>query len=217
VPNPVDDAENFADKWNEYPERRQAFMERVVKVRRDFTLAEEKATLNESVNVLSPLLGKRTMTKAAQELGLSASSSSSALAGGQIRVPELGDTSHCARPGWPENKLYNASIRGTVHFEKGGRLLWPIALMPVSRPLWLRFKVKTNTPPPYKAHWQVVNTGREAQLAGDLRGTFFADPDGSDDTHWEATKYSGTHWIEAFIIKNGICVARSGRKEVKIR
>ena len=25
VPNPVDDGENFADKWNEYPERREAF------------------------------------------------------------------------------------------------------------------------------------------------------------------------------------------------
>lgn len=32
VQNPVDPDENFADKWNEYPERREAFMQWLKKV-----------------------------------------------------------------------------------------------------------------------------------------------------------------------------------------
>ena len=90
VANPVDDGENFADKWNEYPERREAFLEWVKKVRSDFTTAASKRTLNESVDALSPVLGKRTMTKAAQDLGLSVGSTLPVLARTQIQVPALG-------------------------------------------------------------------------------------------------------------------------------
>ncbi|MCL1595578.1 MAG: hypothetical protein M3132_14620 [Actinomycetia bacterium] len=34
---------------------------------------------------------------------------------------------------------------------------------------------------------------------------------------WESTAYAGTHWVEAFVIKDGVCVARSGRKYVRVR
>jgi hypothetical protein len=34
---------------------------------------------------------------------------------------------------------------------------------------------------------------------------------------WESTRYASTHWVEAFVVKNGVCVALSGRKLVKIR
>ena len=34
---------------------------------------------------------------------------------------------------------------------------------------------------------------------------------------WESTRYRGTHWIEAFVIKDGLCVARSGPTYVRIR
>jgi hypothetical protein len=67
--------------------------------------------------------------------------------------------------------------------------------------------------------WQVVNTGVEAQAAGleQLRGGF---DEGSGDfgtTRWEHAQYRGTHSIEAFVIKVGVCVARSGPVRVKVR
>jgi hypothetical protein len=31
-----------------------------------------------------------------------------------------------------------------------------------------------------------------------------------------ASGYSGVHWVEAFVVKNGYCVARSGRKYVNL-
>ncbi len=33
----------------------------------------------------------------------------------------------------------------------------------------------------------------------------------------EGTQYAGTHWVEASIIKDGICVAKSGRRIVRVR
>ena len=80
----------------------------------------------------------------------------------------------------------------------------------------LRFQTKTNAPPPYDVKWQVVNTGREAAAVGGLRGEFY-DSEGRPGVRKESTAYAGTHWVEAFVVKEGRCVARSGRKLVRIR
>jgi hypothetical protein len=217
VANPVDDDENFADKWNEYPERREAFLQWVKKVRSDFSSAARRQTLDEAADEMAPLLGRSAMTKAAQDMGLRVSSALPVIVRPQFQVPALGDTGHLQRPQWPERPNNTAQITGTVHFKSGGRLLWPITEKPISKKLWLRFKAKTNTPSPYEVHWQVTNTGREAAQAGQLRGIFYDSDKGMDGVRWESTAYSGTHLVEAFIIKNGICVARSGQKQVRIK
>ena len=217
VANPVDPDENFADKWNEYPERREAFFQWLKKVRADFSSAARKQTLDEAANEMSPLLGRRVMTKAAQEMGLHVSSTLPVIVRPQIQVPALGDTRHCRSPQWLERPTYSARVTGTVHFKENGRLLWPLTEKPVSKKLWLRFKVKTNTPQPYDVRWQVANTGWEAIQASQLRGDFYKCDEGTDNMRWESTAYAGTHLVEAFIIKNGICVARSGQKQVKIK
>ena len=70
---------------------------------------------------------------------------------------------------------------------------------------------------PYEVHWQVVNTGAEAYKANGLRGGFYK---GTTETHGtvrkENTEYKGKHWIECFIVKDGICCARSGEFVVNI-
>jgi hypothetical protein len=48
-----------------------------------------------------------------------------------------------------------------------------------------------------------------------LRGDFY-DSDFKDGK-WERSEYRGTHWVEAFVIKGGVCQARSGKYFVKIR
>jgi hypothetical protein len=62
-----------------------------------------------------------------------------------------------------------------------------------------------------------VNTGAEASAAGQLRGDFYEGEGNSNNVRWEETKFNGTHWVEAFVVKNGSCVARSGRVYVRIR
>lgn len=75
----------------------------------------------------------------------------------------------------------------------------------------------SNVKPPYLIKWQVVNTGAEAVEAKGLRGEFYEGEGNYGTTRWESTLYRGTHWIEAFVIKHGVCVARSGRVYVMIR
>jgi hypothetical protein len=76
------------------------------------------------------------------------------------------------------------------------------------------FKVTTNAAEPYDVYWQVVNTGPHAAREHGLRGTFFKGKSLQNTlvnkhNNWEATQYTGRHWIEAFIVKNGVCVARN--------
>lgn len=78
----------------------------------------------------------------------------------------------------------------------------------------LRFQVTTNVKGSYTGKWQVVNTGEEAFYAKQLRGDFY-DCDGPH-YRWETAGYAGTHWVEAFVIQDGVCVARTGRKHVKV-
>ena len=82
--------------------------------------------------------------------------------------------------------------------------------------LHLKFVAQTNVRGLYQVFWQVVNTGRHAQLEGDKRGEVFK----SDNSHplvsWEKSLYTGKHWIECFIVKNRTCVARSGKFYVNI-
>ena len=70
----------------------------------------------------------------------------------------------------------------------------------------------------YEIHWQVVNTGDEATQKSGLRGTFFASKDTNNlKYNYEQTSYEGTHWIECFVILDGVCVARSGRFYLNIK
>ena len=87
---------------------------------------------------------------------------------------------------------------------------------------YLKYKAKTKVSLPYSVKWQVVNTGAHAVNEGGLRGGFlmqnFPVTNFPSDHFgkWESTKYTGKHWIECFIIKDSICVARSGKFFVNV-
>lgn len=77
----------------------------------------------------------------------------------------------------------------------------------------IKLTALTTVPEPYEIKWQVVNTGSEALK--DLRGDFY-DSD-YKNVRWERSQYSGTHWVEAFVIKDDRCVARSTPFYIRIR
>lgn len=56
---------------------------------------------------------------------------------------------------------------------------------------------------PYEVWWKVRNSGREATEADQLRGTIRKQA----ESHYEVTKYAGTHFVEVYIVKNGVCRA----------
>jgi hypothetical protein len=217
IPNPVDPDENFADRWNEYPQRRPAFMRWLAKVQVDFSQLLQKQNLNEALDALSPSLGEPIMAKVASDLGLKRQPTLAVAVVRPLQVPALGDTRHCQNPLWPVQQTCRANVTASVHFAKGGKKLWELTGRPVPKRVWLKFTVKTNALLPYDVRWQVVNTGREAIEARQLRGDFYDGDIPGNTVRWETTAYNGTHWVEAFIIKGGACVARSGRKTVMVR
>lgn len=218
VANPVDPDENFADKWNEKAERRLAFFKWHERIQSDFADIVDKRSLYEFAESLSTPFGRSAVLTAAKSLGLDFSEGAVIHRAILIQIPALADSQHCRAPEWPLMLSYKASITGTVYralYSK--KKLWDLTDRPVPKNVGLRFVISTNVPPPYEVRWQVVNTGREAAIAGQLRGGFYRSDDSTDAVRWESTSYAGTHWIEAFIIKNDVCVARSNRKFVKIR
>ncbi len=70
----------------------------------------------------------------------------------------------------------------------------------------LRFEVERITvPAPYDVYWKVKNRGEEAVRRDCLRGQIVAD--GGRLRKDEPTAFRGNHYVECYVVKNGVCVA----------
>ncbi len=63
-----------------------------------------------------------------------------------------------------------------------------------------------NVPEPFDVYWKVRNSGEEALDADMMRGQ--VERDGGSRTRVEPTAYKGSHYVEVFIVKGNVCVAR---------
>ena len=76
------------------------------------------------------------------------------------------------------------------------------------------FRVRTDVPSPYAVFWKVRNFGTEAAAVGQLRGLI---EDGTAaHTKRESTSYTGTHWVECYVVKDRV-VRATDRHLVRIR
>ncbi len=64
----------------------------------------------------------------------------------------------------------------------------------------------TNVPAPYTLYWKVRNGGAEASRLHELRGAISKD-EGSQQKV-ETTLYTGHHYVECYLIKNGVVVSK---------
>lgn len=202
VASPVDAGENFADKWNEHPERGQAFQKWITEAADDFeriNLATDPSELiHKSLRTQLPTTRKGSTTLAKSWGGRAA-----------------GLPSHVEPIQWESRRSGQASIKATLHRQENGVSLGPMPKR-TKKGLHIRFEVSTDVPEPFEVHWQVVNTGAEAESAGGLRGGFYRGETHAPRVRWERTQYKGTHWVEAFVVKDSVCVAQA-KKYVNIR
>lgn len=85
------------------------------------------------------------------------------------------------------------------------RLLGGTYWLPHGRSLC--FKVEhCNVPPPYQLFWKVRNVGPEAERRQCIRGKIEADR--GSHTRYESSDFGGDHYVEAYVVKDGVCVAR---------
>jgi predicted nucleotidyltransferase len=71
--------------------------------------------------------------------------------------------------------------------------------------LEIRCDLVTNCPQPYNVYWKVKNVGPEAQRRNQVRGQIFE----GKTTLIEKSSFYGNHYIECYLVKNGICVSKT--------
>jgi hypothetical protein len=218
IQNPVNPSENFADRWHEDNHARaKAFFEWVASVKNDIQFLLKENQIDELKNLLSDRFGERSLNEAwtgyekdivhqSKDLVIRPSTALS-----RFNVP------HRQTPIWPVIKSYTVKMSARIQIN-GLWVDFNSDCTPLPKYCDLIFSAKTDVPKPYDVCWQVVNTGKEAENAEQLRGKIFPSKTAGAGglTRKEATKYHGMHWIECFIIKNGKCVARSGEFVVNI-
>ena len=140
-----------------------------------------------------------------------------AVVSSDIAKPELGRASHQEPMPWAFDKKHGARIYAYTYLGKKIKLSGLKSDgRTIKNGLDLKYVVKTNVRGSYQIFWQVVNTGSHAESDGGRRGKIIESNDPNLLVHWEESLYTGKHWIECFIVKDGICVARSGRFYVNI-
>ncbi|MBI9094920.1 MAG: nucleotidyltransferase [Sphaerochaeta sp.] len=203
IMNPTNHGENFADKWHENENgiphaRAKAFFQWVAWAKDDFlNIAERLDEEHYTRSLVSPANNNKILS-VAQPRGLT------------FNVP------HRQKPYWPIGLSNSAQI--LAKYKANGSWQGFNSGDPLNKHLDLLFSASTNVPAPFQVYWQVVNTGKEAEEARQLRGEIVLSKTAGVGglTQKEYTSYTGIHCVECFIVKNSVCVARSGEFVVSI-
>jgi len=224
VPNPVSPDENFADKWELEPRKAQLFFEWLDLIEREHRELLTETGFQKIGEYLTEAYGAREASKALEKFSrrsragrLVPYGSPSALAE-SIQELTTFNLPQRRQPIWPIVLRLASSVAVTAKCRKTGNWRSLSNNGQVVRGSSLQFTAISSIQQPFEVFWQVVNTGRDARLKQQLRGQF--EPPRPDATNPlvrdESADYRGRHWIECFIVQNGVCVARSGEFVVNI-
>jgi hypothetical protein len=220
VPNPVNPEENFADKWAESARKKELFVEWLVELERDLDeLARERRPSVVEDYVRKAYRVGPPAAKAAAPTTVAFSAPASVAATNPSARSRF-DVAHRATPPWTVRRTHVVDVRGRI--ERNGRwVTFRSGDGPLPKRCALQFDATTDVPQPFNVFWQVVNTGAEAAavengrgLRGQIRPASNASRLGL--TAEERTLYKGHHWIECFVVKDGVCVAHSGEFVVNV-
>ena len=222
VANPVNLDENFADKWQEYPERKTTFMEWLERVRLEVLAAILDPDLPSALERLRSCFGESAVNSAAHNLNLLSSPSPMLLtrvSATDKSVKQFG-APHRQPPKWKmqlDDRLY---VRVSARVSRNGfrpKTLFADCEVAIPKYCSLQFTANSNAGKTCDVYWQVVNTGQEAKSANALRGDFYSSTlHKGRKIRQESTLYKGMHWVECFVVKDDICIARSGEFIVNI-
>lgn len=211
IPNPVNTLENFADKWQEYPQKANAFFSWVKRVNDDYADLLSSKSREELLNVLYRMFGQKVVDLSHDDLGGFNSIVPIQLAEEKDIIPynvrKALEASHRQKTPWvvPSWSIVKLEVR----MDGNGYCRQIQSGEKIGKGIDLKFQAKHAIKSPYKVKWQVTNTGLEAAHNNCLRGDFYNSENPDINTRIESTRYSGIHYVQCFILKNGKCVAKS--------
>jgi hypothetical protein len=223
IMNPVNPKENFADKWVEKPRKAEVFFEWLRAVEREHQSLLTPIGFDKVGEYIEESYGRREAAVVMEKhAGASRtqgrpSSGASLVASSQSRSLSRFAVSHREAPHWPMRRVGAVRIRGRIK-SNGQWHEFGSDCSGLPKGYDLLFQASTDVQPPFSVHWQVVNTGREAASKNQLRGQIIPSATAGVGglTQKEATAYTGMHWIQCFIVKNGVCMAASDEFVVNI-
>jgi hypothetical protein len=109
---------------------------------------------------------------------------------------------------YPVDIQYDVRIECDVSHNRNDvqRLKWLERIFPISIGKRLRFHIAyCSVPAPYDLMWKVRNVGEVAERRG-IRGQLLKDEGKQERV--EKTDFPGPHFVECYVRKDGVCVAR---------
>lgn len=206
IENPVNTIENFADRWPTEPDKEKAFYYWLKKAQQDFAVLIQGDS-TQSYRILKEILGSRAVNEGYRSAGMTNLISEKYYPVSFNRL--LLDVPHRQQPIWPVRLTHLVEVHGNYRKENKLKTITPDTIVPKGSDIY--FNATTNVSKPFDVYWQVVNTGSEANIRNGLRGSIFhSKTAGAGGLHQkEYSQFTGNHWIECFIVKNGVCIARS--------
>lgn len=111
--------------------------------------------------------------------------------------------------GIPTAASETVTIAASVRPKDGFRTGSFGALSPLQKGRGLDFEIGyTDVQQPFDVCWKVKNRGSEAAAQGALRGEIRRDENRASAHRYESTRYTGSHYVEIYIVKDGICRAK---------
>jgi len=216
IPNPSNAHENFADKWNNKPEKATAFFDWVNKAKEDIIMGSSAIT--DDYTILEESLGETVVGRAVSVITeIMDDSNFSDIANSSPVIKNALSVHYRQKAPFKLPKHQTLGIKATVT-SNARSYLYKNNGDPIPKNCGIDFNLlvsPTLLNGGYTVKWQVVNTGDEAQRANSLRGGFETKV---NSTKWhEETEYQGTHYVQAFLLKRGKCIAMTREFVVNIQ
>ncbi len=208
ITNPSNEQENFAERWNSEPKKALAFFRWLRQARND--LVTMPLSILDDFTVLENSLGEIVVNRAVANMApVPNELIGPAKTPKEFEIQRALVVSHRQKPPFRLPKHFSIKIGAkvatndrTYEYVNNGRAI----------PKGSSIDFSVYAPPNllkngYTVKWLVVNTGFEASQANCLRGGF--ETEVNTTKRHESTAYHGTHFVQAFLLKRGQCVAMS--------
>jgi len=195
--NPVNPLENFAEKWNKNEQLKNEFDNWVDNLRKIFVENSQNYSI----------LGNEYVGEITESLSINNKDTFYNFNNIENFVKSI---SHRQKAKWEMKDSLDVSIKATKT-KKGhskprtfnsGDLL--------TKNSKLKFEAISENIKKYTVYWQITNTGLEAMQDKCLRGDFYnGSIEEGKKIRKENTKYTGTHIVECYLVKDEICYGKS--------